>query len=115
MTENSIIIVSLLVIIPLLYFAIRRLITVIEPMTEREPVTTESPTTAVLDEAGERSGHPSMELLQARYYTSEPAEEDEKQEPEVYHHRPRLLNIYYRSEFSALIEQMLKKGIISRL
>ena len=113
MTENSIIIVGLLVIIPLLYFAIRRLLSVLEPMTEQEPEVFE-PMAAVLDEAGEKSEHPSMELLQARYYTSEPETEEGKKEPAVYHHRPRLLNIYYRSEFAALIEQMLKKGIISR-
>ena len=113
MTENSIIIVSLLVIIPLLYFAIRRLLSVIEPMTAQEPEVTE-PVTAVLDETGTKSDHPSMEVLQARYYTSEPESEEGEKEPEVYHHRPRLLNIYYRSEFAALIEQMLKKGIISR-
>ena len=115
MTENSIIIMSLLGIIPLLYFAIRRLISVVEPMTIQEPEEADAPVTAVLDEAGNKSGHPSMEVLQARYYTSEPESEEGEKEPEVYHHRPRLLNIYYRSEFSALIEQMLKKGIISRL
>ncbi|MBQ1467196.1 MAG: hypothetical protein IIZ27_01845 [Solobacterium sp.] len=105
---------SLLGIIPLLYFAIRWLTSVIEPMAEHEPEVIE-PMTAVLDEAGNKSGHPSMEVLQARYYTSEPESEEGEKEPEVYHHRPRLLNIYYRSEFAALIEQMLKKGIISRL
>ena len=114
MTENSIIIVSLLVIVPLLYFSIRSLIFVIEPMTEHEPEVIE-PMTAVLEEAGKKSEHPSMDMLQARYYTSEPEDGEGKKEPEVYHHRPRLLNIYYRSEFAALIEQMLKKGIISRL
>ena len=110
MTENSIIIVSLPVIILLLYFAIRRLIAVVE-----ESVMPEQPAAAVLDEAGNLPANTSMELLQVRYYTSEPAKDEDVKEPEVYYHRPRLLNIYYRSEFSARIEQMLNKGIISRL